>query len=88
MEITEDQKELKKVINILSGVSPLHQQSLIADYFSETIPENIVYGGKEHNELLMKLIELTQKSITIVSPWISAYVVNENFLQIIDNQLK
>ncbi|MBP1047290.1 hypothetical protein I6N96_13485 [Enterococcus sp. BWM-S5] len=88
MTITEDNHDLKKIINILSGPSLTIQQSPITDYLHETIPENIVYGGKEHNELLMNLIRLAEKSITVVSPWISDYVVNEDFLQIIAKQLE
>lgn len=88
VEMTNDQNELKKVIGILSDSSLISKDSLITDYLNTTIPENIIYGGKQHNEILMKLIYLAENSITVISPWISDYVVNEEFLKIINTQVK
>ncbi|OJG70613.1 hypothetical protein RV11_GL001013 [Enterococcus phoeniculicola] len=88
IEMSEEKEDLQKILTILSSTSFTNKESPVTTYLHEFIPENIIYGGEKHNELLMKLITIAEKSITIVSPWISNYVVNEHFLKIIDSQIK
>lgn len=49
-------------------------------YLREHVPERLILHPKDHYLLLMEALRHATKSVVIFSPWIMSYVVNEEFI--------
>ncbi|MBF8983136.1 hypothetical protein IZY60_06280 [Lutibacter sp. B2] len=57
----------------------------LGSYLSTQCSENIIVGSAKHYEVMKESIARAQSSIYIFSPWITNYVVNEAFMELIRN---
>lgn len=61
--------------------------SPIGTYMNQHFSNGIIIGANKHYELLQAAFHKAEKSITIVSPWITNYVVDGRFMQLVENAL-
>ena len=52
-------------------------------YLREQLPERLILHPRDHYLLLMESLRHATKSVIIFSPWIMSYVVNEEFVSLV-----
>lgn len=57
-----------------------HESTFLNRYILDQFREGILKGPSNHYLFLQKVLEHAQSSITIISPWITNYVVDGNFI--------
>ncbi|WP_187118719.1 AAA domain-containing protein [Risungbinella massiliensis] len=61
--------------------------SPIGTYLNQHFSNGIIIGANKHYEFLLEAFHKAEKSITIVSPWITNYVVDEPFIELVEKAL-
>ena len=76
-----EEKYWKQFWNIMSCYKneTLSYQDILKKY----VKNGMILGAKKHHEFLEEMLLCFSKSIKIISPWITANVVNQNFLKYI-----
>lgn len=83
-KISTLQAELKKSLTE-SGFKE-NEQKIISKYIDESNLEKI--DGKKHYDFLLKSIEDSTQSIHILSGWLSTSVIDDKFIDLLNNALK
>ncbi|MHA7582388.1 phospholipase D-like domain-containing protein [Paenibacillus vandeheii] len=52
-------------------------------YIREHLPERLILNPRDHYLLLLEALRHATKSIVIFSPWIMSYIVNEEFVSLV-----
>ncbi|WP_236415654.1 AAA domain-containing protein [Paenibacillus sp. JJ-223] len=52
-------------------------------YLREHLPERLILNPRDHYLLLMEALRHANKSIVIFSPWIMSYIVNDEFVSLV-----
>ncbi|MGL5437054.1 MAG: AAA domain-containing protein [Lachnospiraceae bacterium] len=77
----------KGAIQVLSGRLSEAGNDEISIYLQSAIPTRIVDTPQLHNQLLNDLVGMAKKEVCIISPWISGFVVTDDFLSVVHQQL-
>jgi AAA domain/PLD-like domain len=70
------------------SIKPKREESLFSVYIQNHIPEHLILTPQEHYRVLMEAIRHATKSIVIFSPWIMDYVVNEEFIELVQKAIQ
>ncbi|WP_179281562.1 AAA domain-containing protein [Paenibacillus sp. VTT E-133280] len=61
-----------------------NENEVFSTYIREHIPQHLIITPEEHYQVLIEAMRYATKSIVIFSPWIMPYVVNEEFIDIVE----
>lgn len=61
-----------------------NENDVFSAYIREHIPQHLIITPEEHYQVLIEAMRYATKSIVIFSPWIMPYVVNEEFIDIVE----
>lgn len=76
-----EEKHWKQFWNIMS----CYKNAILSyqDVLKKYVRNGMILGAKNHHEFLEEMLLCFSKSVKIISPWITANVVNQNFLKYI-----
>ncbi|PFO12692.1 hypothetical protein COJ70_24290 [Priestia megaterium] len=87
LNINQEGIQVHEAVKIFTA-NPNNIISPLGIYIKNYFEEGIIRGAKEHYEFLIQSLNTAKKSITIVSPWITNYVIDEKFINLIQETLK
>ncbi|MBY8913762.1 hypothetical protein KY305_13540 [Bacillus sp. YC2] len=87
LNINQDGLQLEKALKIFSDEIKYTLTSQIGLYIKQYVKSGILLGPKEHYKFLCEALKRAERSITIISPWITNYVVNGEFFTLLHETL-
>lgn len=82
-----EEENAKDILNILVANPDIKAQDPFG-YYLNTFNSTIIESPKQHHEILLKALELSNKSVSICSPWISKNVVDDQFMEMIRKRIE
>lgn len=83
LEIENSKIHEPEIIDILLGNKNIYNKDKVGKYINENMPLGILDGPENHYKFLKDIIKIAEKEIYICTPWISANVVNDEFIELI-----
>lgn len=77
-----------EIVTLLLGDSVVLKKDRIGDYISTQVPLKLLDGPRQHYHFLLQMLEMSQKSVYISAPWVTKNVVDDDFMNLIQNKRK